>query len=86
MTTMHALPDVGQRLDIRVLLPHASHERVFEAWRALAPGASFTLYSDDDARSLFYLLEAEHHGDVEWEYLQLGPGLWRIRVGRAART
>ena len=33
---------------------------------------------------LRYQLDAEQPGQISWEYLDLGPALWWVQIGRAA--
>ena len=69
-------------LDVRDLAPARRHETVFGAYRDLAPGAGFVLVNDHDPRPLRYQFEAEHAGQFTWDYLQSGPDVWRVRIGR----
>jgi uncharacterized protein (DUF2249 family) len=41
------------------------------------------LANDHDPKPLRYQLEAMNPGQITWEYLEQGPALWRVRVGRA---
>ena len=53
------------------------------AYRDLAPGAGFVLVNDHDPKPLRYQFEAEHAGQFTWQYLDSGPEVWRVRIGRA---
>jgi uncharacterized protein (DUF2249 family)/iron-sulfur cluster repair protein YtfE (RIC family) len=70
-------------LDVRDLAPAARHETIFDAYRTLAPGTGFVLVSDHDPKPLGYQFEAEHAGQFTWQYLECGPEVWRVRIGRA---
>ena len=71
-----------QELDVRVL-PHGQrHEVIFSTYDHLVPGAGFVIVNDHDPQPLRYQFEAQHAGDFTWDYLDLGPKLWRVRVGR----
>ena len=50
----------------------------------LAPGDSFVLANDHDPKPLRYQLDAEQPGQISWQYLDQGPTLWRVQIGRAA--
>jgi len=39
--------------------------------------------NDHDPRPLYYQFAAERAGTFTWDYLEKGPDLWRIRIGRA---
>ena len=71
-------------LDVRDLAPARRHETIFSAYLDLAPGAGFVLVNDHDPRPLRYQFEAEHAGQFTWEYLESGPEVWRVRIGRPA--
>ena len=69
-------------LDVRQL-PHAvRHERIFGMVAELNPGEAFVLANDHDPKPLRYQLEAMNPGQISWEYLEAGPELWRVAVGR----
>ncbi|TDB97523.1 DUF2249 domain-containing protein [Actinomadura sp. 7K534] len=69
-------------LDVRVLAPAQRHEQIFAAYRALDHGGAFILVNDHDPKPLYYQFAAEHPGDFTWDYLETGPEVWRVRIGR----
>lgn len=75
-----ALPD---DLDVRSMLPAIRHERIFAAVAQLSAGQSLVLCNDHDPKPLRYQLDAEQPGAITWEYLEQGPEVWRVRIGRA---
>ena len=76
------LPDAGARLDVRDLPPRQRHPLIFATWKALAPSESFTLVNDHDPKPLYYHFAAEHTGEFDWQYLEQGPEVWRVRIGK----
>jgi uncharacterized protein (DUF2249 family) len=74
--------DAGQRLDVREIPPPQKHTTIFSRYFALQPGQSFTLVNDHDPKPLYYQFSAEHAGRFEWEYLEQGPSVWRVRIGK----
>jgi uncharacterized protein (DUF2249 family) len=71
-----------QELDVRVL-PHGQrHEVIFSTYDHLVPGDGFVIINDHDPQPLRYQFEAQHAGEFTWDYLESGPKLWRVRVGR----
>ena len=71
-----------QVLDVRVL-PHGQrHEIIFSAYDNLTPGEDFVIVNDHDPKPLRYQFEAQHAGEFTWDYLESGPKMWRVRVGR----
>ncbi|HMQ31025.1 MAG TPA: DUF2249 domain-containing protein [Chloroflexaceae bacterium] len=75
--------EVGRLLDARALPCHERRARVFAAAEALAPGESFLLINDHDPRPLYGRLRAERAGDWTWTYLEAGPLVYVVRLGRA---
>ncbi len=69
-------------LDVRPIPPRDKHPAVFKTFDALAPGEAFVLVNDHDPRPLRHQLEATRRGAFEWEYLETGPTVWRVRIGR----
>jgi uncharacterized protein (DUF2249 family) len=69
-------------LDVRSEPPARRHELIFETYHGLEPGATFVLVNDHDPKPLWYQFEAEYAGAFSWEYLEQGPEVWRVRIGR----
>jgi uncharacterized protein (DUF2249 family) len=71
-------------LDVREL-PHGQrHEIIFGKLSALAPGEALLIVNDHDPKPLRYQFQAENSGEFSWEYLEEGPEVWRVRIGRTA--
>ncbi len=80
-------PDGGAEepdLDVRQVSHAQRHGLIFTACRALAPGAGFVLVNGHDPRPLRYQFEAQYAGEYTWDYLEAGPDVWRVRIGRAS--
>ena len=71
-------------LDVRDLAPAQRHETIFRAYHDLTPGTGFVLVNDHDPKPLGYQFEAEYAGQFTWDYLESGPEVWRVRIGRPA--
>ncbi|MGH6991638.1 MAG: DUF2249 domain-containing protein [Stellaceae bacterium] len=69
-------------LDVRPLPPADRHRLIFEQCDHLVVGNAFVLVNDHDPRPLYYQLEAERAGQFSWDYVEAGPQVWRVRVGR----
>jgi len=69
-------------LDVRTLIPRERHPMIFKTFDDLAAGDAFELVNDHDPKPLFYQLQAERPGLVNWEYLERGPEVWRVQIGR----
>jgi uncharacterized protein (DUF2249 family) len=75
-----SMPDAV--LDVRTEIPRRRHELIFESFESLEPGGAFELVNDHDPKPLFYQFEAEQPGKFTWNYLEEGPEVWRVRIGR----
>ena len=73
-------------LDVRSEPPSRRHVVIFEMFEALAPGAGFELVNDHAPKPLYYQLAAEQSGTFTWDYLETGPLVWRVRIGRIWST
>jgi uncharacterized protein (DUF2249 family) len=71
-------------LDVRTEPPARRHTLIFDTFDQLAAGHGFELVNDHDPKPLYYQLEAEQTGRFSWEYLEQGPEVWRVRIGRTA--
>ena len=70
-------------LDVRDLAPAQRHERIIGSCLDLAEGEALVLVNDHDPKPLYYQLAAEHPGRFTWEYLESGPDVWSVQIGRA---
>src|SRR5579872_4156455 len=71
-------------LDVRNVVPRERHTQIFDTFISLKPGEAFILINDHDPRPLYYQFQAEHTGQFSWDYLEQGPEVWRVRIGRRA--
>ncbi|WP_244194500.1 DUF2249 domain-containing protein [Amycolatopsis echigonensis] len=71
-------------LDVRQEIPARRHELIFATYGALADGENFVLVNDHDPKPLYYQFAAEHADQFTWDYLEQGPEVWKVRIGRVA--
>lgn len=76
------MPDAT--LDVRSEPPARRHSLIFDTYGTLDAGSGFELVNDHDPKPLRYQFEAEHAGDFSWDYLEQGPEVWRVRIGKPA--
>lgn len=69
-------------LDVRQIPPPVRHPQIFEAFDALQSGEFFILVNDHAPRPLYYQFLHERTDLFSWEYLEEGPQLWRVKIGR----
>jgi uncharacterized protein (DUF2249 family) len=75
-----------EELDVRSLVPAQRHEKIFQHFDELAFGNAFVLVNGHDPRPLYYQLEAEYPNQFSWDYLERGPTVWRVEIGRRAKA
>ncbi len=71
-------------VDVRTIAPRDRHPLIFGAFHALAPGEEFFLVNDHDPKPLYYQFQAEHGGQFLWDYVESGPEVWKVRIGKTA--
>lgn len=69
-------------LDVRRIPPRNRHPLIFGIFHALPPGEALVLSNDHDPKPLYHHFAAESDGQFSWEYLQQGPELWQVRIGK----
>jgi uncharacterized protein (DUF2249 family) len=81
-TTSTTAPEV----DVRTLVPMQRHQKIFQLVDELAVGGSFVLVNDHDPKPLYYQLEAEYPRQFSWDYLEKGPEVWKVNIGRLKKA
>ncbi|MDQ0333495.1 uncharacterized protein (DUF2249 family) [Mesorhizobium sp. YL-MeA3-2017] len=76
----------ASEIDVRSLVPAQRHAKIFDLVDQLTPGGSFVLVNDHDPKPLYYQLEAEHPQQFSWTYLEQGPQVWRVEIGRLLKA
>jgi uncharacterized protein (DUF2249 family) len=71
-------------LDVRNIVPRERHPLIFGTFRKLGPGDAFVLVNDHDPKPLYYQFQAELGESFQWDYLESGPEVWKVRIGRSA--
>ena len=74
--------DVPTTIDVRRIPPPQRHPLIFQTFENLLAGQAFLLVNDHDPKPLYYTFKAERDGQFDWEYLEQGPEVWRVRIGR----
>lgn len=69
-------------LDVRSLVPMERHSTIFARVEQLPNGSSFILVNDHDPKPLRYQMDAEFPGQFSWTYLESGPEVWRVEIGK----
>ena len=69
-------------LDIRTVPPREKHPTIFRTFDSLKSGEAFTLVNDHDPFPLRHQFEATRFGQYQWTYLESGPAVWRVSIGK----
>jgi len=72
-------------VDVRQVPPPQRHPLIFHTFDSLGAGEAFVLVNDHDPKPLYYQFAFEREGEFTWEYLEQGPAVWRVRIGKAER-
>lgn len=69
-------------IDVRTIVPRERHPLIFETFSRLEPGCAFLLVNDHDPKPLYYQFKAELGEPFQWHYIESGPEVWKVRIGR----
>jgi uncharacterized protein (DUF2249 family) len=69
-------------IEAQKIPPPQRHPTIFQAFWALKPGQAFILVNDHDPKPLYYQFKAEQNSRFTWDYLEQGPQVWRVRIGK----
>jgi uncharacterized protein (DUF2249 family)/quercetin dioxygenase-like cupin family protein len=75
-----------KELDVRALPTPDRHAAILQTYEALSVGESFVLVTDHDPHHLRNEFDTDHPDSHGWEYLDQGPGTWRIQISKLATT
>lgn len=68
--------------DARALTCETKQAQVFSRARNLAQGDFFVLLNGHNPMPLRYLLEGAYPGLFSWDYVEKGPEVFAVRIGR----
>lgn len=80
---MSTTPQFKTTVDVRSIPPRERHPLIFGTFDTLAPGEALLLVNDHDPKPLFYQFQAESKGEFTWDYVETGPEVWQVRIGKA---
>ena len=66
--------------DVREMPPPQRHKAIFEKFDGLRSSEGFILVNDHDPKPLYYELRSVRGEVLEWDYLEKGPRVWRVKV------
>ncbi|KQY81752.1 MULTISPECIES: DUF2249 domain-containing protein [Roseateles] len=71
-------------LDVRTIAPRERHPTIFTMFRSLAANQAMELVNDHDPRPLYFQFQEQVPGKFAWDYVEVGPEVWRVRITRLA--
>lgn len=71
-----------ETFDVRVMPAPQRHGTILRKLDHLQPGERFVLVNDHDPKPLYYQFEVEMAGAFRWKYLQRGPAVWKVLIGK----
>lgn len=74
--------DFQATVDVRDMIPRERHPLIFQTFNGLAAGEALLLINDHDPKPLYYQMKAESESEFTWDYLEAGPLVWRVRIGK----
>jgi regulator of cell morphogenesis and NO signaling len=79
---METLFEEEKILNVTVLEPRLKHPTIFSWFDELPAGEGFIIHNDHDPKPLYYQLLGERGNIFNWEYLEQGPELWRVKISK----
>lgn len=74
--------DYAAKVDARLYEPKDKHPVIMKAFNNLKPGEKMELVNDHDPKPLHYMFLAEMPDQFSWAYLEQGPEVWRVAIGK----
>lgn len=81
-TTGNSAMNITSTIDVRDIPKPQRHPLIFDTFDKLPPGEALELVNDHDPFPLRSQFNMMKRGQFSWDYLQQGPDLWRVRIGR----
>lgn len=69
-------------LDVTKIEPRLKHSTIYEHFDALQKGEAFIIHNDHDPKPLYYALLNDRGNIFEWNYVQEGPDVWEVKIGK----
>lgn len=75
-------PIIKTTVDVRNVIPGERHPLIFNTFTQLTPGEAMLLVNDHDPKPLFYQFRAELGENFFWDYIEKGPEIWQVQIGK----
>ncbi|MGG4144111.1 DUF2249 domain-containing protein [Paenibacillus algorifonticola] len=64
--------------------PQLKHKVIFQTFQELKPSEAMLLINDHDPVPLRFQFESMYKDQFDWEYIEQGPELFRVKIGKLA--
>ena len=64
------------------IVPKDRHPHIFRTFDELKSGEYLELTNDHDPRPLHYQFMMERENQFTWEYIEEGPEVWKVEIGK----
>ena len=71
-------------LDVRNISPRDRHPLIFSTFDNL-PQGGLTLVNGHDPQPLYYQFLHVRENQFSWDYLEQGPDVWRVQIGKTQK-
>lgn len=76
------MSEFAATVDARQYKPQDKHPTILRTFEGLKPGEQMELINDHDPKPLHYQFIMELPEQFEWKYLEEGPEVWRVAIGK----
>ena len=73
---------VTTTFDVREVIPAIRHQQIFRLFDGMAAGEAFIMVNDHEPKPLRYQFMHERPDQFSWDYLEEGPEVWRVQIGK----
>lgn len=86
MSTSGTESSIKTTIDVRQIPGPQRHPLIFQTFEGLQVGEALELVNDHDPFPLQNQFNFMKRGQFQWDYLQQGPNVWRVRIAKVERT
>jgi uncharacterized protein (DUF2249 family) len=77
---------IKSTIDVRTIPGPQRHQLIFHTFEGLQPGEALELVNDHNPLPLQNQFNFMKKGQFRWDYLQQGPDVWRVRIGKIEKA
>jgi uncharacterized protein (DUF2249 family) len=77
-----AMKEFAATIKVTEYPPHLKHRVIFETFDQLKPGEALLLINDHNPIPLRYQFESMYPDGFTWDYLEEGPEVFQVKIGK----